>query len=312
MGRDDWPHYCRTLLSASVVSAAAQFPGRGEMERSRVHNVRKTLKEARALARLFQKCVGEPARVTIAALAVVRRQVGNARDLDVIEARLGRLAPPQEITGPLGAVIARARESASRGHTQLAARATRARLNAIARRIEELGLGRVADSDIVAAVARTYRQGRQRGRIAFACDDPAALHALRSRVVDLRYQLAALSPAWPAALNAQSDALNALRDTLGDFNDLSVLAQFASERGGLPAEALAVLGTQVKEKQEKLRRRAKIEFDRLFAETPTAFAHRLAAYLDRPMKELRPKEPKSRKGETASGEGRDEEPPARS
>jgi hypothetical protein len=36
-------------------------------------------------------------------------------------------------------------------------------------------------------------------------------------------------------------------------------------------------------KQEKLRRRAENEFDRLFAETPGAFADRLSAYLRRPM-----------------------------
>ena len=40
--------------------------------------------------------------MTIAALAVVRRRVGRARDLDVMEARLQRLAPPAEIAKPLG------------------------------------------------------------------------------------------------------------------------------------------------------------------------------------------------------------------
>ena len=72
--RDDaWPPYCRALLVASVASAARQFPGRGEQAPGRVHGVRKTLKEARAVARLFLPSLGEPARVTIAALAIVRR-----------------------------------------------------------------------------------------------------------------------------------------------------------------------------------------------------------------------------------------------
>ena len=137
------------------------------------------------------------------------------------------------------------------------------------------------------AVARTYAQARRRGRLAFAHDDdPETLHALRSRVVDLRYQLSALSPAWPAALNAQAEELNALRDTLGAFNDLTVLATFAAERGGLTPDALQRLKEQVEAKQKKLRRRAKTEFDRLFAETPDAFAARLGAYLGRPMKKL--------------------------
>ena len=134
----------------------------------------------------------------------------------------------------------------------------------------------MGDGDIAEAVARTYRQGLRRGRIAFEGGDTTALHALRSRVVDLRYQLSALSPAWPAALNAQSEALNALRDTLGDFNDLHMLERFAAERGGLSPEALAVLTERLETKQTKLKRRAAIEFERLFAETPDAFAARLS------------------------------------
>src|SRR5208337_2225535 len=97
-----WPRCCRALLMGSVTAAARQFPGRGEQAPERVHRVRKTLKEARAVTRLFLPCLGEPARVTIAALAVVRRRVGRARDLDVMEARLQRLAPPAEIAKPLG------------------------------------------------------------------------------------------------------------------------------------------------------------------------------------------------------------------
>ena len=101
--RDDaWPRCCRALLMGSVTAAARQFPGRGEQAPERVHRVRKTLKEARAVTRLFLPCLEEPARVTIAALAVVRRRVGRARDLDVMEARLQRLAPPAEIAKPLG------------------------------------------------------------------------------------------------------------------------------------------------------------------------------------------------------------------
>jgi hypothetical protein len=43
------------------------------------------------------------------------------------------------------------------------------------------------------------------------------------------------------------------------------------------------LSDRMAAKQKKLRRRAHAEFDRLFAETPNAFAARLAAYLARPV-----------------------------
>ena len=283
MRGDAWPLYCRKLLLASVASAAQEFPGRGEQAPERVHGLRKTLKEARAIARLFLPALGEPARVTIAALAVVRRRVGRARDLDVMRARLARLAPPPEIAAPLLEAIGRERAIVSGAHGGFATSASRAQLNAIVKRVEAWDVTRLSAWDIAEAVARTYRQARRRGRHAFQSADPAALHALRGRVVDLRYQLAALSPAWPAALNAHSDELNALRDTLGDFNDLRVLAAFATERAALTPEALAELTARLAAKQKKLRHRAQTEFDRLFSETPNAFAERLLAYLLRPM-----------------------------
>ena len=221
--------------------------------------------------------------MTIAALAVTRRRIGRARDLDVMRLRLQRLAPPADIAEPLEAAIARERLAAGRAHGGFEAKATRARLNAIAKRLQAWDLSAVGPEEIVAAVERTYRQARRRGRHAFDRQDPAALHALRARVVDLRYQLAALAPAWPAALDAQAQELDALRDTLGAFNDLEMLAKFAAGRGGLSPEAHAGLTARLKARQKKLQRRARTEFDRLFAEAPRAFGDRLTAYLKRPM-----------------------------
>ncbi len=283
MRADAWPQYCRAALIHSVSAAGKRFPGPGEEAPERVHDVRKTLKEARAIARLFLPCVGEPARVTIAALAATRRQTGRARDLDVMALRLKRLAPPPEVAAPLLAAIQRERAAAQRARRGLSAKAPRARLGAIVKRLEGWDVSAVGTQAIVAAVARTYRQARRRGRLAFKSDEPAALHAFRARVVDLRYQLALLACAWPEALNAQAEGLDELREALGDHHDFHVLAQFAAERGDLKPEALKDLGARTAARQKKLRRRAQAEFDRLFAETPSAFAARLAAYLARPV-----------------------------
>ncbi len=277
-----------------MAAAAAQFPGPGEEAPKRVHDVRKTLKEARAIARLFLHCVGEPARVTIAALAATRRQIGRARDLDVMAIRVQRLEPPPEVLEPLMAAIAREREAAQRARRGLSANAPRARLNAIVRRVEGWDLSAVGTEEIIAAVARTYRQARRRGRLAFAIDDPVALHAVRARAVDLRYQLALLSCAWPEALDAQAEGLDELREALGDHHDLHVLGMFAAEHGELPPQALEDLGARMASKQKKLRRRANVEFERLFAETPNAFATRIAAYLGHPV--TKPEVPQNEPG----------------
>jgi CHAD domain-containing protein len=285
MRSDAWPQHCRAALVRSVGVAAARFPGPGEEAPKRVHDVRKTLKEARAIARLFLDCVGEPARVTITALAATRRQIGRTRDLDVMALRVKRLEPPPEVSKPLMAAIAREREAAQRARRGLSASTPRTRLNAIVRRLEGWDLSAVGTEEIVDAVARTYRQAQRRGLVAFETEDPTALHALRARVVDLRYQLALLSCAWSEALNAQAEALNELREALGDFNDLHVLGTFAAEHGELPPPALEELGARMEPKQKKLRRRAGVDFERLFAETPSAFATRIAAYLSHPITE---------------------------
>jgi len=285
MRSDAWPQHCRAALVRAVGAAAAQFPGPGEEAPKRVHDVRKTLKEARAIARLFLHCVGEPARVTITTLAATRRQIGRTRDLDVMALRVKRLEPPTEVSEPLIAAIAREREAAQRARRGISATAPRPRLNAIVRRVEGWELSAVGTEEIVDAVARTYRQAQRRGLLAFENEDPTALHALRARVVDLRYQLSLLACAWPEALSAQAEALNDLREDLGDFNDLHVLETFAAEHGALPPPAMEELGARIESKQKKLRRRANVEFERLFAETPSGFATRIAAYLGHPVTE---------------------------
>src|SRR5580698_4101894 len=163
MRSDAWPQYCSGALVRSVSAAAAHFPGPGEEAPKRVHNARRALKEARAIARLFLHCVGEPARVTITALAATRRQIGRARDLDVMALRVQRLEPPPEISEPVMAAIAREREAAQRARRGLSASAPRARLNAIVRRLEGWDLSALGTEEIVDAVARTYRQAQRRG-----------------------------------------------------------------------------------------------------------------------------------------------------
>jgi CHAD domain-containing protein len=300
MRSDAWPQHCRAALVRAVSSAAAQFPSPGEEAPKRVHDVRKTLKEARAIARLFLLCVGEPARVTITTLAATRHQIGRARDLDVMAQRVQRLQPLPEVSEPLMTAIEREREAAHRARRGLSASTPRARLSAIVRRLEAWDLNALGTEEIVDAVARTYRQAQRRGLLAFETEDPTALHASRSRIVDLRYQLSLLSCAWPEALNAQAEALNDLREALGDFNDLHVLGTFAAEHSGLSTQALEQLGARIAPKQEKLKRRAHVEFERLFAETPSAFATRITAYLSHPVTTPKVAEDESREAKAVS------------
>src|SRR5579863_8654052 len=78
-----WPAHCRAALAQAIGLAARQFPRPGEDEAARVHDVRKTLKGAAGLARLFTEMIGPPAYAALTTIDGARKAVGVARDLDV-------------------------------------------------------------------------------------------------------------------------------------------------------------------------------------------------------------------------------------
>src|ERR1700733_14636461 len=88
---DHWPEALRRRLIAAILGAADLFPHPGEDESERVHESRKALKEARALARLMTGVVGPPAYDALRELESARRRMGRARDLDVMPDALASL-----------------------------------------------------------------------------------------------------------------------------------------------------------------------------------------------------------------------------
>jgi CHAD domain-containing protein len=102
------------------------------------------------------------------------------------------------------------------------------------------------------------------------------------RVVDLVYQLGVFEPAWPAMMRATMRELQRLRTALGDHNDLSVLAEFAAARPELTPEQKVAVAVLIAKRRRPLARRAAQLYARLFAERPSAFERRLAAYIENP------------------------------
>ena len=263
-------------------AASRQFPRAGEDEATRIHTLRKTLKGAAGLVRLFTGLVGTPAYATLAAIDAARRRVGRARDLDILPGVLAKIDPPAAIRDALLAAIAELREEERRAHGQLDVAGLAAQFSALAATVAGWNIETAGATPLLAALRRTYRAARRRGEAAVASRDAAELHALRTRVVDLAYQFALFEPAWPEMMRAEARELHRLRTTLGDHNDLTVLAEFARGRPELtPAEADAVVALVAK-RQRPLERRAAQLFARLFSERPADFERRLAAYLDYP------------------------------
>ena len=280
--RRSWPLHCRVALVAAIDAAAEQFPRSGEDEARRIHDVRKTLKRAAGLARLFEPLVGAPADAARAALDAARRSVGRARDLDVLPGVLARMNAPAKARDILLAAIGAQRDAERRAHKAFDAGAVAAELSALARAVEGWRVEAAGAAPLLEAVRRTYRAAQRRGQRALASRAPADLHALRARVVDLSYQLATLEPAWPEMIRTFDRELRRLRQTLGDHNDLTVLAAFVHGRPELSREETEALLALIARRRRPLERRAGERFARLFAERPSAFERRLAAYLERP------------------------------
>ncbi|MGD0184824.1 MAG: CHAD domain-containing protein [Roseiarcus sp.] len=282
-----WPLHCRAALVATILAAADQFARPGGDEAEHIHDVRKTLKGAGGLARLFTPFAGASAYQALDVINAARRRVGRARDLDILPGVLKRLNGPAETQEILLRVIAGQREAVRRAHRAIDAAGVAAELRALARSVEGWDIQSAGAEPLLAALRRTYRGARRIGQRALASRDAGDLHALRARVVDLSHQLQAFEPAWPAMFQAMERELHRLRTTLGDHNDLTVLAEFARGRPELPPGEAERLIALVVRRRRPLERRASDRFSRLFAERPGAFERRIAAYLERPQRKPR-------------------------
>jgi CHAD domain-containing protein len=289
---DPWPEHCRRRLVAAVLEAADLFPHSGEDSGARIHDSRKALKEARAAARLFALAVGPPAYEAVSALETARRQTGRARDLDVMPAALASLgtAIDAQTATRLARAIAFEREVARHAHRNIDVAAEIARLRELARSIEAWDLAEATSASLLKAFRNAYRAARKHGRRALARGDAHELHQLRAQIVDLGHHFAALEAAWPALLSAVGAEFQRMRQSLGEHNDLTVLAEFAVGSRDLSLTQLTDLALKVERRQKQLTRRARKQFERLFADRPSALERRLAAYLEYPKTRMKEKE----------------------
>jgi CHAD domain-containing protein len=274
-----WIELGRAELGVSLAAAADLFPRAGDDEAERIHEARRELKRAAALARLYAPILGAPAYGALDAVSTARRRVGRARDLDVMPDVLARLECDPETSRILLGVIEAERGKARDELAGIDLARVEGDLREAAAAVAEADL----DGDGLEALLRSlrvsYRSGKRCGRAAWASGDAEDLHDLRARVVDLAHQCAVFEPAWPAMFAAMDDEMRKLRQTLGAHNDLTVLGEFALSRRELSPEAAEALVALVLKRRKPLERRAAGQFARVFAERPGAFARRIGGYL---------------------------------
>lgn len=296
---DDVASSVRRCAREQLADAVEQLEGAAADPVTAVHEARKDLKKTRALLRLVRPALGRKAyRRENDALRDIGLTLSGARDADVRVATAHALAEhaagrlPADVFAALGEALA-AEGSGPSGGDAAAARfgpAIEALRNA-ALRTDTWLLGDAGWDSVGAGIARAYTRGRQAFATARATPDPELLHAWRKRAKDLWYHQRLLGLAWPEVLGAQAEAAHALSELLGDHHDLAVLtARLLDEAPPLTPVVDArrvALRELIAHRSEQLQAQAGRLGWRIYAESPKAFSHRLARYLELAVDEAR-------------------------
>jgi CHAD domain-containing protein len=246
-----------------------------------VHRARRLLKQANALALLLIDAVGPPAERAARDARVFRRELGEARDLDVIGETLEGFAPDlsRGSMQALRATLAARRQGPETNVRAPNPASLRRELRWLAGEVARWNLGGVGTPGLLSALRRSYRKARLRGELAFASLTPLDLHELRKAVIIHREQLATLDPIWPKLVHSWCSEAQNLREALGRANDLALVTEFT--RLAAPSEADAVAACVAKARATAIER-AGPAFARLFCERPKHVEHRLAAWIAHP------------------------------
>ena len=233
-----------------------------------VHEVRKRIKELRAIARLVPGA--KPLR---SALRDVAHHLSASRDGEAMIESFDKLR--KRFAEPWG------KRRFGKIRRGLVARKTAdavpdaAALRALRPVIESWN----AD-DLFDGLGDGYRNARRAMRAAFAARTPEQFHAWRKRIKEHWYHTQLIESAWPPVLEPQAAALHDLSRLLGDHHDLVVLrttlrehpADFASARLLRAFDAFVVLRmAELEEEAGKLGQR-------LLADKPQAWLRRIRTF----------------------------------
>lgn len=225
-----------------------------------VHGCRRHLKRVRAGLRLLrdagQPGLRDPERVC----RDVGRRLSVLRDADVSLACLARMARGTRDAGVADEIerVAHRIRSARAGHPlgrRLAAELA-GRLAGVDERLAEAAVTGIGDAEVTAALDASHGAGRRAWRRAQAEDRPENWHALRKAAKRELYQLVMIEQSLDPGRAERIPALEALADTLGEQQDLWVVAGHAV-RTGLAEDG--PLGRLLAEGLDRARRRSRRE-----------------------------------------------------
>jgi len=267
----------RAAIARVLDEARATLARADGAEAAAIHDFRKSMKRWRALLRLLEPCIGASATELRGTARDLARRLATARDAQsALEALddLGEALPPRTRSA-VAARLEQARRSTEAIVLDDAGRETLAAGLAMAERgVKEWPLDTVTFAALARSLAATYRRARSAIPADWHKASADELHEFRKRVIAHRYQMELVEPIWPRLGKLWVAEAQRLRDRLGTYQDLHVLAELTA-----PGEILARwhdrLAAPITARQRKHLRAADRLAARLFAEKQKAFRRRL-------------------------------------
>lgn len=259
-------HWLRTCRE--VPSRALRLLDR--MERNpekRIHDFRRLMKAWRSLLKLAPAALAREAKAMRGEIKQLRQSFGAARDAAVVAKTLEGVLP-----GRLDGAGTQAPPAAPVQREELAA--VRARLDKLSAEMERWSVAAEGGGFLLAAFKRTYRKVRRRAGRDVTQMGLKRLHAWRTAVIDLGYQLSFFKPADPAKIERQAGAVERLRSHLGTVVDLDMAREHLAD--AVPAKRRDGAEREIDRSIVKRRRQAARIADSLLDERPRIVCAHLA------------------------------------
>jgi CHAD domain-containing protein len=265
---------CRERVGAAL--DCLQRPGHP----AAVHGARKEIKKLRALFRLMRDEISvRTYRKGVKALRAAAGSLAATRDarvmLKAFEKLAGRTAGRYpHIEKALGK---HARQEARRFRKDDSVSLAERMLRKTQRRVGSLKIKLTGWAAMAPGLKQSYQQGQAACRLAHKKAAPENFHDWRRHVKDLWFYFCLLRPICPAATQSSADDLERLALQLGEDHDLFLLQEFMAKYCAEQSGEVNRLERLIAARQKKLRAAALKLGSQLYAETPAAFCHRLAA-----------------------------------
>lgn len=280
----------RSVAAETLARARAILDDPAREPTVTVHDIRRAMKRWRALLRMLTPILGDGTVVLRQHARDLSRKLTAARDAqssidafqDAVEASLGQDLGQQVALAPRSIVTIQSRLEALRAEGERSIwnderrREMTEYLIAATFQVTQWSVEAVTFADIADALSATYRRARRSIPKDWEHIEAEELHELRRRVVEHRYQMELIEPAWPRLGRLWVDEAQRLRTRLGKYQDLAVLILKAGPHQPLApwrSRLMPVIAARQHDHAMAARRIA----TRIFAESPRAFRRRLEA-----------------------------------